>query len=97
MITLFLIFVSAIAGLVMIAAGLWGGVRLMSARHQIPIAQRYYAMVIGIIGGGTGLLGLAQALRLLIAICRRVAQATFIDHLPLEGRKKPPGCEPSGK
>ncbi len=69
MVTYALFFASAIAGLVMIAAGVWGGVRLMSERrHQVRIPLRYYAMVIGMIGSGIGLLGIAQALRLLIWI-----------------------------
>jgi hypothetical protein len=62
------IFVSAFAGLVMIAAGVWGGVRLMSARRWRRIPLRYYAIIVGMIGGGIGLLGIAQALRLLILI-----------------------------
>ncbi len=62
------IFVSAVAGLVMIAAGVWGGVRLMSERRRIRIPLRYYAIVVGMIGSGIGLLGVAQALRLLILI-----------------------------
>jgi hypothetical protein len=68
MVTYALFFASAIAGLVMIAAGVWGGVRLMSERRQVRIPLRYYAIVIGMIGSGIGLLGIAQALRLLIWI-----------------------------
>ena len=62
------IFVSAVAGLVIIAAGVWGGARLMSQRRRLRIPLRYYAIVIGIIGGGIGLLGIAQTLRLAILI-----------------------------
>ena len=62
------IFVSAVAGLVMIAAGVWGGARLMSERRRIRIPLRYYAIVVGMIGSGIGLLGIAQALQLLILI-----------------------------
>jgi hypothetical protein len=62
------IFVSAVAGLVMIAAGVWGGARLMSERRRIRIPLRYYAIVVGMIGSGIGLLGIAQALRLLTLI-----------------------------
>ena len=70
MITYALVFVSAIAGIVMIAAGVWGGAHLMSERRRITIPLRYYAIVIGMIGTGIGLLGIAQALRLLIWIHR---------------------------
>ena len=62
------IFVSAVAGLVIIAAGVWGGARLMSERRRIRIPLRYYAIVVGMIGSGIGLLGIVQALRLLILI-----------------------------
>jgi hypothetical protein len=62
------IFVSAFAGIVMIAAGVWGGIHLMSQRRRIRIPQRYFAIVIGMIGSGIGLLGIAQTLRLLILI-----------------------------
>jgi hypothetical protein len=62
------IFVSAFAGLVMIAAGVWGGILLMSARRRIRVPLRYFAIVVGMIGSGIGLLGIAQTLRLLILI-----------------------------
>ena len=68
MVTYALVFLSTIAGLVMIAAGVWGGARLMSERRRIRIPLRYYAIAIGMIGSGIGLLGIAQALRLLIWI-----------------------------
>jgi hypothetical protein len=68
MVTYALILVSAIAGLLMIGAGLWGGARLMSERRRITIPLRYYAIIAGMIGTGIGLLGIAQALRLLIWI-----------------------------
>jgi hypothetical protein len=45
MVTYALVFVSAIAGLVMIAAGVWGGSRLMSERRRVRIPLRYYAIV----------------------------------------------------
>jgi len=68
MITYALVLVSVIAGLLMIGAGLWGGARLLSERRRIRIPLRYYAIAIGMIGTGIGLLGIAQALRLLIWI-----------------------------
>ena len=68
MVTYALVFVSANAGVVMIAAGVWGGARLMSERRRVRIPLRYYAIVAGMIGTGIGLLSIAQALRLLIWI-----------------------------
>ena len=68
MITYALVVVTTIAGIIMIVAGVWGGVRLMSERRRIRIPLRYYAIAIGMIGTGIGLLGIAQALRLLIWI-----------------------------
>jgi hypothetical protein len=40
----------------------------MSERRRIEIPLRYYAIVLGIVGSGIGLLGMAQALRLLMLI-----------------------------
>ena len=54
--------------LLMIAAGVVGGVYLMSQRRRIRIPLRYYAIVIGMMGSGIGLLGIAQTLRLAILI-----------------------------
>jgi len=54
MFTIILVFVSAVTGLVMIAAGVWGGARLMSERRHIRIPLRYYAIVVGMIGSGIG-------------------------------------------
>jgi hypothetical protein len=70
MVTYALVFLSAIAGLIMIAAGVGGGLRLkqISATQRGRIPLRYYAMVAGMLGSGIGLLGIAQALRLLIWI-----------------------------
>ena len=68
MFTIFLVILTDVAGLAMIVAGLWGGARLMSERRRIEIPLRYYAIVLGILGSGIGLLGMAQALRLLMLI-----------------------------
>jgi hypothetical protein len=68
MITYALVVVTTIAGTIMIVAGVWGGVRLMSERRRIRIPLRYYAIAIGMTGSGIGVLGIAQALRLLIWI-----------------------------
>ena len=62
MITYVLIFLIAIAGLIMIAGGIWGFVYLLIQETQRPL--RYYAAVIGMICGGLGLLGIAQGLRI---------------------------------
>ena len=62
-----LAYVIAIVGVVMIVAGAWGLFMLFTS--ELPrIPFRYYAMAIGMIAGGFGLLGIAQALRLLILI-----------------------------
>ena len=64
--TTILAWVIAILGLVMIAGGIWGLVFLWNQTTQAyspPL--RYYGMAIGMICGGFGMLGIAQALRLL--------------------------------
>jgi hypothetical protein len=64
--TVILSYVVAAAGLVMIAAGIWGGYILTSEKSRMRIPLRYYAICIGMIGNGVGLVGIAQALRLLL-------------------------------
>ena len=63
MITSVLMILIAIAGLIMIAGGIWGFVYLW---NQWPgrVPRRYYAAVVGMICGGLGLLGIAQGLRI---------------------------------
>ena len=61
MITYILIILIAISGLIMIAGGIWG---LVSLLNQPSRPLRYYAAVIGMIGGGLGLWGIAQGLRI---------------------------------
>jgi hypothetical protein len=68
MFTTVLAYVAAFAGLALITAGLWGGSILLSERSRIRIPLRYYAMSIGMIATGVGLLSIAQALRLLLVI-----------------------------
>jgi hypothetical protein len=68
MLTTILAYVIALAGLVMIAAGAWGLFILLSAETARP---RYYAIAIGM-SGGLGMIGLAQALRLLLEINAKV-------------------------
>jgi hypothetical protein len=72
MFTTILAYVLAVAGLVMIAAGAWGLLILMSARSRLPISLRYYVIMIGAICSGIGLIGVAQGLRLLLLIYRTV-------------------------
>jgi hypothetical protein len=58
-----------LAGLVTIATGAW--ILFILVNQEADIALEYYAMAIGMICGGLGLGGLAQALRLLLEIYRR--------------------------
>jgi hypothetical protein len=56
-----------VMGVVIVVAGAWGFFILHTAdTPRVPL--RYYAMAIGMISGGLGLVGIAQALRLLILI-----------------------------
>ena len=70
MFTTILAYVTAIAGLVMIAAGAWGGFAVFVESGRLPIPRRYYAFAIAMIGTGVGLIAIAQALRLLLLIYR---------------------------
>ena len=67
--TTILAFLIFLAGLVTIATGIW--ILFILANQEADIALEYYAMAIGMICGGLGLCGLAQALRLLLEINRR--------------------------
>ena len=69
MLTTILAYVIALAGLVMISAGALGLFILLSAKTARP---RYYAIAIGMMSGGLGMIGLAQALRLLLEINAKV-------------------------
>ena len=65
--TTILVYVIAVMGLVIVVAGAWGLFILLTAdTPRVPL--RYFAMAIGMISGGLGLVGIAQALRLLILI-----------------------------
>jgi hypothetical protein len=64
--TTILAYVIAFLGLIMIGSGIWGLFMLFTEEHRVP--QRYYAMAIGMICGGFAMGGIAQALRLLLAI-----------------------------
>ena len=75
MFTSILAVVTAMVGAAVIIAGVWGGVVLVVTRAETPIPLRYYAIVIGTIGTGVGLLGIAQGLRILLLILDKVAIA----------------------
>jgi hypothetical protein len=62
--TTILAYVIAFMGLVTIAVGVWDLFTEEAARARL----RYYAMAIAMISGGLALGGLAQVLRLLLAI-----------------------------
>jgi hypothetical protein len=64
--TIILAFAIAFMGLVMIGGGLWGLFLLIGGTARPPL--RYYAMTIGMISGGLAMVGLGQALRLLVVI-----------------------------
>ena len=64
--TTILAYAIAFMGLIMIGGGLWGLFLLVKMSVRPPL--RYFAMAIGMISGGLAMVGLAQALRLLLAI-----------------------------
>ena len=75
--TTVLAYAIALVGLITMALGIWGlfvlvfermRVRLRARSRVLTPALRYYAVAIGMISGGLGLIGLAQALRLLAEI-----------------------------
>ncbi len=67
--TTILAYVIAFVGLLMIVAGVWGFFILVTATTpRVPL--RYYAIDLGMISGGLGMVGLAQALRWLVMIRR---------------------------
>jgi hypothetical protein len=67
--TTILAYVIAFLGLIMIAGGIWGLFDLIRQTVRIPL--RYYAIAIGMMCGGFAMIGLAQALRLLLIIVTR--------------------------
>ncbi|HEY7246578.1 MAG TPA: hypothetical protein VH678_22120 [Xanthobacteraceae bacterium] len=73
MFTSILAIVTAFVGVAVIIAGVWGGVVLIANRAETPVPLRYYAIVIGTIGTGVGLIGIAQGLRILLLILEKVA------------------------
>ena len=73
MLTSILAIVIAVVGIAVIIAGAWGAVVLIVQKADTPVPLRYYAIVIGTIGTGFGLLGIAQGLRILLLILAKVA------------------------
>jgi hypothetical protein len=59
---------SAILRLLIVAGGIWDVVDLWNQRKRRTIPLRNWGMAIVIICGGFGMLGIAQALRLLRAL-----------------------------
>jgi hypothetical protein len=57
-------------GLAMIGGGAWGLIDLWQASAQMHVPLRYYGMAIGMICGGFAMGGIAQGLRMLVAIAR---------------------------
>jgi hypothetical protein len=69
--TTILAYVIAIVGFAMIVAGAWGLFILKAADEIVPVSLTDYAIEIEIMAGGLGMVGLAQALRLLLEINAR--------------------------
>ena len=65
--TTILAYLIAFMGLVMIVAGAWG-LFILVIEKTVRVPLRYYAIAIGMMAGGLGMGGLAQALRLLLEI-----------------------------
>jgi hypothetical protein len=66
--TTLLAYVIAAAGLVMLIFGAWGLFVLNNAEIDVAVIDE--AIVFGLIGGGLAMIGLAQALRLLLVVVR---------------------------
>ena len=64
--TTVLAYVTAVVGLVMLLFGVWGFIVLNNA--EIDVALTDEAIVVGLIGGGLAMIGVAQALRLLLVV-----------------------------
>jgi hypothetical protein len=65
--TTILAYVIALAGLVTIVAGAWG-LFIFLTETEYELALSDFGIAIGMVTGGFGLIGLAQALRLLLVI-----------------------------
>jgi hypothetical protein len=64
--TTVLAYVIAVVGLVMLLFGVWGFIVLNNA--EIDVALTDEAIVVGLIGGGLAMIGVAQALRLILVV-----------------------------
>jgi hypothetical protein len=65
--TIILAYVISFLGLVMAIGGVWGLFRVVPRKNR-PVPWRYYVMAFAMISGGITMLGIAQALRLLVGI-----------------------------
>jgi hypothetical protein len=65
--TIILAYVISFLGLVMAIGGVWGLFRVVPGKNR-PAPWRYYVMAFAMISGGIAMLGIAQALRLLVRI-----------------------------
>ena len=70
--TTILAYVIAFLGLLMIGGGIWDFFDLFRHRVRTQIPIRYYGMAIGTICVGVGMGGIAQALRILVAIAHAI-------------------------
>ena len=68
--TTILAYVIGIIGFIVLIAAV-GGLYLLLTADMPRVPFRYFATIIGVAAGGVGLIGLAQALRLLTEILRR--------------------------
>jgi len=71
--TTILAYIIAAIGLVTLIFGAWGLFVLNNANIDVALADE--ATLFGLIGGGLAMIGLAQALRLLVVIVKNTSQA----------------------
>ena len=71
--TLILAYVIGVLGLIMIGGGIWLLFDLFRQVVQAPL--RYYWRIVGMICGGVAMVGVAQALRLLVFLMWRAGAA----------------------
>ena len=64
--TTVLAYLIAFVGLLILIFGMWGFIVLNSVEFGVPLTA--YATVFGLIGGGFAMIGVAQALRLLLVV-----------------------------
>jgi len=88
--TTILAFFIALIGLVTIALGVWAFyILLTETQYEVPLSD--LGIAIGMISGGFGLIGLAQAVRLLRAIYGELngSEARLRSGLVVEQEKEP--------